>query len=186
MRKGMLFDRITKEVIRQVACEDNIELETFANMWHDVYLDVFDPELFYATDSATKLPRETFDIIAPATIEKRSFFSIALPSDAFISVNGVTYSAISGMFEVSKALADRYELTLVGKYKNTTPITITVIDSMYIAKESNPRWAALRNATPTQIETWINNNVTGLTSIREVFVALLLAVRHLDARDSDD
>ena len=48
----------------------------------------------------------------------------------------------------------------------------------------NPRLATLVNANPAQVEAWVNTNVRNIADARELFVALLLAVRHLIKTDS--
>lgn len=44
---------------------------------------------------------------------------------------------------------------------------------------ADPRWAALRNATPAQVENWLENNVTDLASARIVLKFMLLALKVL-------
>lgn len=46
---------------------------------------------------------------------------------------------------------------------------------------ADPRWAALKNATGAEIDTWLQNNVTSLAQARQVLGLLLRAVRVLAA-----
>lgn len=47
------------------------------------------------------------------------------------------------------------------------------------ALEADPRWQAIKTATPDQVETWLTNNVTNLASARRVLKILVLAVQKL-------
>lgn len=46
---------------------------------------------------------------------------------------------------------------------------------------SDTRWSALKNATPQQIDTWLQNNVTNLAEARQVLGLILRAIRVLAA-----
>lgn len=46
---------------------------------------------------------------------------------------------------------------------------------------ADPRWTALRNATGTEIDAWLTNNVTSLAQARQVLGLLLRAIRVLAA-----
>lgn len=43
--------------------------------------------------------------------------------------------------------------------------------------EADPRWQAMRTATPAQVETWLAANVTDLASARRVLKLLVMAVQ---------
>jgi len=60
-------------------------------------------------------------------------------------------------------------------------VTVTVRGTTQGALDSDARWAAVRTATPAQIDTWLTANVTNLTQAREVLRVLILAVRKLGA-----
>lgn len=47
----------------------------------------------------------------------------------------------------------------------------------------NPRLAALVDADPAQIQAWVTANVRNVADARDLFVALLLAVRYLIKAD---
>lgn len=47
---------------------------------------------------------------------------------------------------------------------------------------SDPRWTALRTATPAQVAQWMQTNVTTLAEARSVLVLLALAVQRLARR----
>lgn len=47
------------------------------------------------------------------------------------------------------------------------------------ALTDDPRWAALKAATPAQIEAWLASNVSDLNSARRVLKVLVLAVQLL-------
>lgn len=47
------------------------------------------------------------------------------------------------------------------------------------ALTADPRWAALKAASPAQIDTWLTANVTDVASARRVLKVLLLAVQAL-------
>jgi hypothetical protein len=52
------------------------------------------------------------------------------------------------------------------------------------ALAADPRWQALRGASPAQIDAWLTNNVTNLAQARQVLKFLLLAVQKLAATRS--
>lgn len=47
------------------------------------------------------------------------------------------------------------------------------------ALDADPRWAALKSASPAQIDTWLDANVTDLASARRVLKILCLAIQLL-------
>lgn len=54
-----------------------------------------------------------------------------------------------------------------------------VADATFNSLAADPRWAALKGATPAQVETWLDTNVTDLASARTVFKFMLLALKVL-------
>lgn len=47
------------------------------------------------------------------------------------------------------------------------------------ALDTDPRWQAMKSASPAQIDTWLTANVTDLASARRVLKILVLAVQAL-------
>ena len=45
--------------------------------------------------------------------------------------------------------------------------------------EADPRWRAMKTATPAQVDTWLTGNVVDLASARRVLKLLILAVQLL-------
>ena len=58
-------------------------------------------------------------------------------------------------------------------------LTITAITVGDDLIRANSRWQNIMEATPKQIQTWANNNITDLASARNVMVSLILVVRRL-------
>lgn len=63
--------------------------------------------------------------------------------------------------------------------KRLVPRSATPSEQTAAELESNPRWQAMKTATPAQVEAWLNNNVTDLASARRVLTLLVMAVQLL-------
>jgi hypothetical protein len=61
------------------------------------------------------------------------------------------------------------------------PRPLTDSESTRLTLNGDPRWQALKNATPAQIDTWLANNVTNLAEARQVLGLILRAIRVLAA-----
>ena len=57
--------------------------------------------------------------------------------------------------------------------------TPTPQEATEAALTDDPRWQAMKNATPVQIDSWLAANVTDLASARRVLKLLILAVQLL-------
>jgi len=186
MKTGTLYRKLSREVVGLVYCEDDEDLvlsyETFR---FGVYEGVFDSSLFYVDSNGLLADRVPLSYTIPASVEINTPIQISgLPEDVFMTVNSVPTAVIEGVLTIVKASAISYHFEAVGKYVNDVPKTCLVIDSVKEAKEADPRWVALQNATPAQIETWINNNITDLASARNLLKTLVLVVRMLHDRTS--
>jgi hypothetical protein len=55
----------------------------------------------------------------------------------------------------------------------------TASEETNAALEADPRWQAMKSASPQQVENWLAANVTDLASARRVLKILVLAVQRL-------
>jgi hypothetical protein len=59
------------------------------------------------------------------------------------------------------------------------PRPLTPAEETAAAMEADPRWQAMKTATPAQIEAWLTANTTTLAEVRRVLKILILAVQML-------
>jgi hypothetical protein len=90
------------------------------------------------------------------------------------------FIAASGSYTFTPADVGEYVLELVGAHRGS--VTVTVQSAIDSARDIDPRWAAIKAATPAQIDAWLTANVTNIATARDVLKTLLLAVRSLNER----
>jgi hypothetical protein len=125
-------------------------------------------------------PRTDATFTAPATVTLGDAVTVSgLPDPCWLQVNGDRYQITGGTVTRTPAIAREYVLELIGAYRGTA--TVWVKQESESALDADPRWVALQNATPQQVEAWLTANVTTIASARQVLKILLLAVRKLGA-----
>jgi hypothetical protein len=90
------------------------------------------------------------------------------------------FIAASGSYTFTPADVGEYVLELVGAHRGS--VTVTVQSAIDSARDIDPRWAAIKAATPAQIDAWLTANVTNIATARDVLKTLLLAVRSINER----
>lgn len=137
-----------------------------------------DPDSQYVSGGALA-PRTTGTITASkAIIENNGTDSavITCPNPCWLRVNGAFVQA-NGTYSVTATEVGTVLVRLAGQYRGE--VTVTVGDAIDMTFEADPRWVALKGATPTQIDNWLTTNVTNITQARTVLRILILAVRKL-------
>lgn len=139
--------------------------ETTKYVANDEFLDR--TEVTGITVDKTRIAADGVDV---ATIS-------GLPSPCWLRVNGAFVQA-SGSHTLSSTAPIIFTVQLVGAHRGPT-ITVRTGDDSELALDADPRWQALRTATPAQINTWLTSNVTTIAQARNVLRVLLLGMRKL-------
>jgi hypothetical protein len=186
MKTGTISHKYSLEFIGERTIEDQWDFETFHHRKEIFYAGTYDPSIKYAVDTYTLMDRTLVTLTHPASVDFNSSITISnIPVNAYLYINGVRRNTMGG--DTSKTLTNVKEdiiIKMVGKYK-TSPetIVIPVIHAVRTTRDGDSKWQALENATPAQIDTWVDNNVTTLAQARELFKLILKAIRVLHDKD---
>jgi len=105
-----------------------------------------------------------------------------LPTDCWISVEGLLIHITNGTFNYTSNRVGYVELHIVGKYYSVNPLRIKCISLMADTRNQDPKWQAIEDATPAEISSWIDLNVTDLASARSLLKTIMFALRVLHDR----
>ena len=178
MKTGTKFKKFFYETLEEFQCEDDVSFDSYENDRIGVYAGSFDHDLFYAIDRETLLPREALTVIFPTSVPYRETTVISgFPLDCFYRLNGKIGLTDEGSITIVDPL-EPLTLVFVGKYKHATLI-IPLSNSLKDGRDADNKWQALMNATPSQIDNWMNSNITDLASARSLLRTLVYAVRYL-------
>jgi hypothetical protein len=146
-----------------------------------IYEGVADPATQYATGTGLGARATVPGIAISATsiAVGGSVIVTGLPA-CWLRIRG-QFIAATGSYTFTPADAGDYEIELVGPYRGA--VTVTVQSAVEAARDLDPRWAAIKSATPAQIDAWLTANVTNIATARDVLKTLLLAVRVLHERE---
>ena len=146
-----------------------------------IYAGAADPATQFVTSDGqlgTRIAPAGVSISAPTITLGGSVIVTGLPA-CWLRVRGAFVQA-TGSYTFTPADLGEYTLELVGAHKGS--VTVTVNSPIESARELDPRWAALKTATPAQIDNWLTANVTNLAQARDVLKTILLALRALHDR----
>lgn len=179
MKIGTLFHKASHATLGRVQTGDDAELSHHANADVGVYEGEFDPKHYFVAGTALLERVEVTMVVTPANpVDGDTLTVTGLPADCWVRHSGGLHQVIGGTLTLP-AKAGEMGLELVGEYSGS--VTVQVGTAGDVALAADPRWHAIRTATPAQIETWLTANVTNLVQAHEVLKVLILAVRRLGA-----
>lgn len=91
------------------------------------------------------------------------------------STSGYDMTLYTTIVIVGDPLSLRWDRAL----QQLVPRPPSAAETTQASLDADPRWQAMRTATPAQIEAWLTSNVTDLASARRVLKLLVLAVQIL-------
>lgn len=166
-------------IVGQGQVEDDWSHPELPNAEFGIYQGLADAATEYVTSPTTKAARaDAVGVVVPESVEVGQTANITgLPNPCWVRVNQQVMQVIGGTLTFQANQVKRHLLQLIGAWRGSW--TITVESAEAAALRTDPRWQALRTATPQQIDDWLNANMTTLASARQVFKILLLAVKKL-------
>ena len=181
MKNGTIYHRLSHAIQGEVSTTDESNFDSFRNSEVSVYEGLLDAETEYPIDDFTSGIRTMVSgiTISAMTVMVGNYITISnLPDPCWISADGGLLEVTGGQVIRAFNKARKLPIELVGEYKSQTAV-ITIKSSIAYSRDSDIRWQQLENATPTQINTWIDNNITTLASAKELLKTLTLAIRVL-------
>ena len=146
------------------------------------YPDTLDEGLYYFVNGEPLERVLATGLIANKTVIKADGIDTItisnLPTDAWLRINELLVQ-VNTTYNFTTSSIGTYKFELVGKYYTNSNLFANAITVIQNATEVDPKWVILKDATPTQIEDWVNNNVTTLADAKELFILLLKSVRFL-------
>jgi hypothetical protein len=173
------YHRASGTIVGQAVVGDDFDAD-ISTAEVGIYEGVADPATQYVSAGALATRSTVPGVAISAT-------TIALGASTFVSglpacwlrIRG-QYVQATGSYTFTPADVGEYVLELVGAHRGS--VTVTVQSAVDAARDLDPRWAAIKAATPAQIDAWLTANVTNIATARDVLKTLLLAVRSLNER----
>lgn len=119
-------------------------------------------------------PRDWYWVVAGSTTQV-----YASARKAYVPVADAAYAAFIAVGNSPTHIDTEANLRAVLWAARVPMLNDTLFDELEAALASDPLITQLRTATPAQIATWINSNVTDLPTARIVLARLAVAVSYL-------
>ena len=182
MIRATLYHRPSGAVLGHIGCADPADLVAYESADKAVMLGDVDAATQYVIDGSPSVIAVRTPVtltVSPAAPVVGDVVTVSgLPVPCWVRYGDTLQQLNAGSVQFTPDEGEQHA-SLVGAYVGS--VTVTVRGTTQGALDSDARWAAVRTATPAQIETWLTNNVTNLVQAREVLKVLILAVRKLGA-----
>lgn len=125
------------------------------------------------TDGAQVLPREDHGGSLPEEVLVGEVVQFNEPPNTKVIVNGEMLTPVDGVVQLDTSVEQRLVVMLKGRFRALRNVDVVSTDTQAkVAERAAIRLHQVVNATPQQIDNYIDNNVTDLASAR-TFLKLL-------------
>ena len=131
-------------------------------------------DVWFDTAASLAKPREPFDLLLPDSIQVNDALAITVPLETDLFVNGAKVTLDTNRsYTHDTSVNGDFRFQLRGRYAYYKQLQILTAEEIAKRDEKNALSAnQLINATPQQIENYVDTNVTDLESAKSVITLL--------------